>query len=192
MSPPGALPEGLCLLRAAEPTRMGLGSTGAALVAQQGPWLLPPELVQPETSPVLQCRGPRELPLAHMQQAALLRGRRDPSPRRFPDPAGVCVHTLICSDNAEHRAGFPDSSVSLLWQLSMRYLSATSCKPAIRKTCRTGWRPSTGPARSRYVVLHPRSCCARLCWRRPRPRGVPEASGHRSPCVPGVISTATG
>lgn len=60
---------------------------------------------------------------------------------------------LVCSDNAEHGAGFPDSSVSLLWQLSMRYLSATSCKPAIRKTCRTGWRPSTGPARSRYVVL---------------------------------------
>lgn len=37
---------------------------------------------------------PRELPLAHMQQAALLRGRRDLSPRRFPDPAGVCVHIL--------------------------------------------------------------------------------------------------
>lgn len=60
---------------------------------------------------------------------------------------------LVCSDNAEHGVGFPDSSVSLLWQLSMHYLSATSCKPAIRKTCRTGWRPSTGPARSRYVVL---------------------------------------
>lgn len=91
--PLGALPEGLCLLCAVEPTRAGLGSAGAALVAQQGLWLLPPELVQPETSPVLRCRGsPRASPGPHAA-GSVAAGPEGPVPKEVPRPCwGLRAH----------------------------------------------------------------------------------------------------
>lgn len=93
MSPLGALPEGLCLLCAVEPTRAGLGSAGAALVAQQGLWLLPPELVQPKTSPVLRCRGsPRASPGPHAA-GSVAAGPEGPVPKEVPRPCwGLRAH----------------------------------------------------------------------------------------------------
>jgi len=74
--------------------------------------------------------------------------------------------------------GFPNSSLcSLLWQLSMLYLSAISCKPAIRRTCRTGWRRWTGPVRSRWVAW-----CSSLVLL--RPALGPSMSARRSCAFP--------
>lgn len=55
--------------------------------------------------------------------------------------AVVLIYCWICFNNTEHWMGVPNPSFrSLLRQSSTLYLSAISYKPAIRRTCRTGWR----------------------------------------------------